>query len=254
MSKKIPFKFDYDLVAKNELLSQALLCSSIIISLLVIAAANCNYSFCKGASPQFFISLNSFLAVCYFLSDVFSNYLFQSAEAKRRDDFFDNSLNTKLAEETSEEYFTNEHIRPSITKLGVNSFENSFFTKSIAKKMFLPMFWKSILIFLLFLAVALFTNNQWLTFILQFALPFTIIQQTFRLYIFRKRVDHVFQNFQRIFSTAKHQYQEQLIIHNVTSYETALAWACIKLDSKRFNEMNPDLSIKWENIKQRLSL
>ncbi|MBS1508195.1 MAG: ABC transporter ATP-binding protein [Bacteroidetes bacterium] len=254
MSKKVPYNTDYELVEKNESLSQFILYSSILVSLLGIFIEKSNLPYFKGVSTQVFISINSFLSICYYLSDIASNYLFQSAEAKRRNDFFDNSLNTKLSEEISEEYFTNEHIAPGITKLGVNSFENSFFTKSIAKEMFKPMLLKSISVLLVFIAIALFTDSSWLAFALQFALPFTIVHQTIRLYIFRKRVEYVFQNFQQIFSSAHPNHHQQLIIHNVASYETSLAWACIKLDSKLFNKMNGELSEKWQNIKQRLNL
>lgn len=254
MSKKVPYKTDYDLVEKNEQLSLSILFVSVAVSLFAIISEKCNIPFCKTIPAHFFVAANSFLAVCYFLSDIVSNYLFQSAETKRRKDFFDNSLNTKLAEETSEEYFTNDNISHGNLKLGVNSFENSFFTMSIAKKMFMPMFGKSVIFFLLFLAVALFVEHNWLYFILQLALPFTIFQQTFRLYIFRKRVQQVFENFQQIFSATQDQYKHQLIMHNVTTYETTLAWACIKLDSKIFNEMNPELSTKWKEIKNRLNL
>src|SRR5690606_3146198 len=70
-------------------------------------------------------SLICLFSVAYFLSDIISNYLFQLAEAKRRDDFFDNSLKTNYSEVNSNEYFTNDDISPGIKKMGINCFENS---------------------------------------------------------------------------------------------------------------------------------
>ncbi len=175
------------------------------------------------------------------------------AEVKRRDDFFDNSLNTQLAEATSTGYYSNEHINPGLLKMGVNSFENSFFSKAVSGKMLKPMLKKSALLLILFLALAL-TNKELLTIALQLALPFTIILQTIRLFLYNKRMKDIFKNYQTIFSATTDGKKEQLIIHNMTSYETTLSWACIKLDSKLFDEMNDDLTIKWEEIKQRYNI
>ena len=211
MSQKVPYKTDYNLVEKNEMLSQSILWTSVIISAITLIASK------------------------FDVSDIVGNYLFHLAETKRREDFFDNSLNTQLAENNSEKYFSNESLNQGIIKMGVNSFENSFFSKSVSKKMLTPMLIKSALVLALFLALALFTDREILTTALQLALPFTILLQTIRLFLYNKRMKDVFKTYQRIFSSTVDTKKEYLIISNMTNYETILSWACIKLDSKRFD-------------------
>lgn len=254
MTKVVPYKKDFDLVSLVEKISNAILWSSVVISIATIIIS---YSEIQKSTAENLTSIlnavNCVFAVSYFLSDIISNYLFQLAEAKRRDDFFDNSLNTNLSEENSNKYFTNDNTNAGIKKLGVNCFENSFFTKSIATKMLMPMIIKSIIVFFLFLILAI-TNNHLFTAALQIALPYTIIQQTIRLSVFHSRVESICKGFQRIFSTNNKKTIEQAIIHNVTSYEATLSWACIKLDSKLFNKMNDELSEKWNKIKTKCNI
>mgnify|MGYP003472872438 CR=1 FL=1 len=254
MTKVVPYKKDFDLVSMVEKISNVILWSSVVVSTATIIISYSGTQQLTGVNLTLILnSVNCFFAVAYFLSDIISNYLFQLAEAKRRDDFFDNSLNTNLSIENSNKYFTNDNVNTGIKKLGVNCFENSFFTKSIAKEMLMPMIIKSIIVFLLFLVLAI-SNNHLFTAALQIALPYTIIQQTFRLFVFRNRVENVCKGFQRIFSTNNKKTVMQSISHNVTSYETTLAWACIKLDSKLFDKMNDDLSVKWNKIKNKYNI
>ncbi|MBW6484159.1 MAG: hypothetical protein K0B10_14005 [Vicingaceae bacterium] len=255
MAKQVPYRKDFDLVSVIELISTCILWGSVLVSVSTIVFFYLDIEQITGEKlVKILNSINCFLAVSYFISDIICNYLFQLAESKRRDDFFDNSLQTNLCEENSQEYFTNDNINPGIKKMGVNCFENSFFTKSIATAMLKPMVIKAITVFLLFLFLALFTDNRLLTIALQLALPYTIIQQTIRLFVFRNRVMAVCKHFQTIFSSTNKRKITQAIIHNVTSYEAALSWACIKLDSKLFNRMNGKLSEKWNKIKSKYNI
>lgn len=251
MTKVVPYKNDYALVERNELLSQIILWTSVSISVTTLIISRADVSFCKETTISLLNTINCFLAVVYFVSDIVANYLFQLAETKRREDFFDNSLNTQLAEATSEGYFSNEHLSPGILKMGVNNFENSYLSKTVASRMLKPMLIKSAMVVALFLALALFTDREILTTALQLVFPFTIIQQTIRLFLYQKRISGVFKHYLIIFGSTSDDKKEQLIIHNMTSYETTLSWACIKLNSKVFNKVNEELTPKWEAMKQK---
>lgn len=254
MTKVVPYKKDFDLVSLVDKISNSILWSSVVASIATIIIS---YSKIEQTTENILTTvLNSiicFLAVSYFLSDIISNYLFQKAEAKRRDDFFDNSLNTSHSEENSNEYFTNDNITPSIKKMGVNCFENSFFTKSVSAKMLKPMIINSIVVFLLFLILAI-TNNHLFVTALQIALPYTIIQQTIRLFVFHNRIENICKRFRQIFTTHNKKTITKSILHNVSSYETTLSWACIKLDSKLFDKMNDELSENWNKIKTKCNI
>jgi len=86
------------------------------------------------------------------------------------------------------------------------------------------------------------------------ALPFTILLQSIRLFLYNKRMKDVFKIYQRIFSSTVNEKKENLIISNMTNYETVLSWACIKLDSKLFEKMNDDLSAQWEDLKKKYNI
>ena len=131
MSQKVPYKTDYNLVEKNEMLSQSILWTSVIISAITLIASKFDVPISKEIELDYFDRIICFLSVMYFFSDIVGNYLFHLAETKRREDFFDNSLNTQLAENNSEKYFSNESLNQGIIKMGVNSFENLFQNKCL---------------------------------------------------------------------------------------------------------------------------
>jgi hypothetical protein len=203
------------------------------------------------------ITLNSFtciFALAYFTLNIAFNYFFQQAEVIRRKDFIDNSLGTKLSEKNSVGYYSNESNSTGIVKLGLNCFENSLFTSTIVTKMLFPMWRKTAIVLVGFLCLALFTNNRTLTTVLQLALPLTIIQQSIKLYIFRNSVKRIYEEFYTIFSSTSGIHLQNLIIRNVISYESTLAWGAVLVDSKIYDEVNPELSLVWDDIKTRLNL
>lgn len=203
------------------------------------------------------LTLNSFtciFALGYFTLNIAFNYFFQQAEVVRRKDFIDNSLGTKLSEKNSVGYYSNDSNSTGIVKLGLNCFENSLFTSTIVTKMLLPMWRKTAIVFIGFLCLALFTDNRTLTTVLQLALPLTIIQQSIKLYIFRNSIKRIYDEFYTIFSSTEGTHQQNLIIRNVISYESTLSWGAVLVDSKIYNEVNPELSMVWEDIKTRLNI
>lgn len=254
MARKVPFFADYKNIGKLSTVSDWMLWLSVAAAALSLAIEWNLVADPTGVWQQFLNAVSCFLALTYFTSDLLVNYLFQCAEGHRRNDFFDNGLNTILANQISQDYFTNDTISAGMYKMGVNGFENSFFTLNIAKRYLKGMVVKSAMVFVIFLIAALFGGNRVLIVVLQLALPLTIIQQTVRLLIFKNRVEQVYEYFKRIFQLPKGDQQDHLLIHNVTNYETALAWASIKLPDDIFDEMNPILTMQWENIKQRLNI
>ena len=113
---------------------------------------------------------------------------------------------------------------------------------------------KSIIIFLVFISLAVFTNQAFIITVLQWVLPYTIIQRTIRLFVFKERIREVFNRFQTIYTTINANDRNEPILYNTTTYETILSWACIKLDSKTFDKMNPSLSTQWTALKTRYNI
>jgi hypothetical protein len=254
MAKKVPFFADYKTIGRISTVSDWTLWLAVISALVSLSIDLKIFKDLSGKIQHYSNIVSCFLAVVYFTIDMLTNYLFQCAEAHRRNDFFDNSLNTVLADENTEEYFTNDNVAASIYKLGVNGFENSFFTLNISSRALKGMVVKSTVVFFIFLTVALFAGERILLVVLQLALPLTIIQQTIRMLVFKNRIEQVHENFKRIFAMSPGDKQDNLLIHNVTNYETTLAWASIKLPNNLFNKMNGKLSLQWTAIKNRLNI
>lgn len=254
MARTVPFFADYKTIGILGTTAEYFLWISVTTSVAGLTIEHKIVTDSTGNLQSFLTGMSGLLAVLYFLIDLLSNYLFQCAEIHRRNDLFDNGLNTVLANQNSQNYFTNDNLPPSVYKLGVNTFENSFFTQAIARKFLQSMIIKSAIVLIAILCVTIFGGNRLLLNVLQLTLPFTIIQQTARLLILKNRVEAIHENFKRIFQLNRGDKQDSLLIHNITSYEAALAWASIKLPDEIFSKMNRALSAQWNLIKQRLNI
>jgi hypothetical protein len=254
MTRSVPFDIDYKGLSKVDTSFMWLLTISAIVSIAIFIIDSMQAFPEKACIIAILNIISCVIAVSYFIADTIFSYLFQSAEANRRNDFFDNSLNTQIADKNSFGYFSNDTMAPGILKLGVNSFENSFFTKNVASEMLHGKVKICIVMVLIYIVVSLSGDRSLVVLFLQLALPFTLIQKTIRLFVLRNRVEDVFTKFQTIFSSAKEDNKAGLILHNATSYETALAWGGIQTDDDIFHKLNPQLSIEWETIKDRYGL
>jgi hypothetical protein len=254
MPRSVPFQLDFKTVEKVANFNGTMLIISMVLSILSLLY---DQGIVGVPSPKTQIAFTSFIcavSVLYFIIDIVINYSFQLAETKRRYDLIDNSFNTNFADERSEGYFTNDNIVAGIYKLGINCFENSLFTFRVAQKMVPGKFIKAMVVVMLFLVIALTGNNKWLTSVLQLALPLTVLQQAIRVLYFKMYIHNIYEDFKRIFSITNTDIRDSLLIKNVIAYETTLAWATIKLDSKIFNSLNDKVSQDWDNLKIKLNI
>lgn len=250
MRKIVPFSVNYLTLKKISLAGSLILYTSAMLSLLIILNEKLQPSN-KDYLGMVFNSLLSFFSLAYFIQDLLHNYLFQLSEVHRRNDFIDNSFSTTLCDKNSEGYFTNDNLISGVYKLGVNCFENSFFTKAVSLAMIPALLIKSIIIILLFILIVLFTDRQTIIVLMQVALPLTILQQSVRLIVLHFRINSIYKQFKFIFTTNSPEIRDSYIITNVINYESTIAWAGISLDSKKFDKLNDSLTQEWEGIKIR---
>ena len=156
MTRKVPHDKIYKIVDNLSEKLNWILIASTLISILVVVLNNFDSSINKKISMISLIIL-AFLAIVFFIIDIIKNHISHRAELQRKNDFIDNSLKTKLADSNSKGYFTNEEVNSGINKLGVNCFENSFFTKSISSKMLKKQLIYTIVIWFVVLLVILTT-------------------------------------------------------------------------------------------------
>ncbi|AZJ36647.1 hypothetical protein [Tenacibaculum singaporense] len=248
MTRKVPYQKSYDFVNKiNSTLSIILiLTTTISIAILVLDKLETPHKFTHILNVVLVI-----LSVSYFILEILQRHLFHEAEFERKNDFIDNGLKLKLSEENSSGYFNNDDLKKGVYKLGVNCFESSFFTKSITKKMLKKHLIQAGIIFLLIFTLIFTVANNLLIQILLLALPYSILNDTLKLYRLYKNTDTVFKHFTYIFNTSKKGKLDYLILNNIINYEKSLSRAAILLDNKIFKKMNNDLSIKWNELKEK---
>jgi len=258
MEKIVPHESFYAKIKGLKKISSICLYISALISFFILIVGKFNFclnaTFNEALIIKLLNALLAFFSVSYFVLDVFLNDLFLKAELNRKKGLIDNSLNSRLSDKQSQGYFSNDTISFGLYKFGVNSFENSFFSKKISERMINKMIFKSGFILVLFLLVVFFTENEIITVIAKISLPFTIIHQTVRLLIYNKHIAAVFERYKDIFSNTDKSELNAPLLDNVLNQEMTNAWARTALDSNLYTEMNSDLSLEWEEIKKERDL
>jgi hypothetical protein len=254
MNKVVPHSTNYKTNWKVGGFASFLLYTAALISIVALINDKADLFESKELINKNLNSTLAILAILYFLLDLVHNYLFHQAELNRKNDFVDNSFQTKLADENSQGYFSNDSFPSGIYKLGVNGFENSFFTKAVSSKMIIPSVIKSLVILILILLVVFFTDQTVLVAVVQIALPFIIFQQTIRLILFHSQIKNIVDNYKHIFDAVNTANRDALIVSNVINYEKSLSWSGIQLDSKLFDKLNPKLTHDWEALKVKYNI
>jgi hypothetical protein len=244
----VPFKVNFELIKKIDRgLTYILYLSAVLGVILLILL-----KFLTRETDHYSEKINYLvgsLSLFYFIGDLIKKFLLQLAEQRRRKDFIDNSLNTNLADFKSEGYYSNDEFDVGIYKMGVNCFENSFFSMSISAKMIWSSVITSTIILSLFITLVMTTDKITVATFLQFALPYSLLQQTIILIIYYFQINSIFNYFKLLFSSAQESKRDLLLIHNVINYESTISWAGVILNDRLFHKNNNDLSAKWEIIK-----
>ena len=252
MAKYNPYKSSFDQAKSFEKYSQYILWLSTII--LAIAFTVKVYDKNLLYISEFLNSLNCFFIISYPVLTFISEYFFYDASNQKRVDFIDNSFDSSYSDDHSIEYYTNENIANGIYKMAVNSFENSFFTYHIASEMTKNKWLKNLLFAVLILTFAIFGFNNAFILLVQLTLPILLFQEALNHTLFVYRINRVLKNFRRLFNDLKEtndiKSKRPEILLNVLEYETILSSGGILLDSKVYQEMNPELSKKWEQLKK----
>lgn len=247
MTRKVPHKINYDLTS---LITQVQFWFIIIGSILSLLSL---FSITEIIKEMIDKSI-CVISILYFISEILFNNFFIKAEQHRIDDLIDNSLNSKIADENSENYYTNDNVKQSVYKLGVNGFENTFFTKNVVRKMINNQWPLFISIVCLYLVSIFFVEKKVLVIVFQLLLPLYVIKDFIQLNLFKIRIEKIYNCYKQVFTSTKKAERESIIINNIISYEKLLSSYYIQVDSKIFNKMNNKLSIDWISIKKKYNI
>ena len=111
-----------------------------LLILLNIVPEICKKVIWKNLDKEVMFFVINYLIIILFcasfiVSILVEYYLIPTAESRRRSDYFENSFHYNFQLDKSIDYFTNDKIVPGVYKMGVNLFQNLFFTTSVTKKM-----------------------------------------------------------------------------------------------------------------------
>ncbi len=256
MAQYNPYKGSFEQAKSFSKYAERVLWVSTIM--LIIAFGIKTYNETWTEYSELISNINCFFIISYAILSFISDYIFYNAGIQRREDFIDNSFSTTIAEERSSGYYTNENIAVGIFKMAVNGFENSLFTYNIANKMTVSLWLKNIVIAILILTFAIFGYNSAFILLIQLTLPILLLQQAVKHTLFVYRIKRVFENYRRLFNSLKNEpdskFKRPEIILNVLDYETTLTYGAILLDSKIYDDLNPELSTKWNKMKQEYNI
>lgn len=181
-------------------------------------------------------------------------YLSPRAENKRREDFFSKAYDVRLADETTEGYYNNGFHDP-LKRAAAQALENSFFSKSIARKM-LVRERATFVIYVVVWLVAVFNRSTDISIVVamsQLILGEQILGRWFRLEWLRYQFEQTYNVLYALFvnEPRKELFEAQALAH-ITKYETAKSKVGITLSQKIFDENNESLSADWMRISGEL--
>jgi hypothetical protein len=213
-----------------------------------------------GLSDDFDVvnAVATVFGIAYIAVEIVANAKFFQGGRKKRLDLVDHAFDTNMSGEKSVGYFNAGGARSGIYRLGVLTFENSLFTSEVAKSQLFSKWLFSSILCTTFFFYASMGNKEKFNLIIQLAATGIFIHETIRFQLYSNRMSSIYACFLTLFNTLKTQADKSSmdgeIIKNVLEYEATHAWACVLLSTKNFNKLNPDLSLRWEDLKQQYEI
>lgn len=197
------------------------------------------------------------LLIGNFIWDQYINNYFDDIENIRKKDFIDNSFGTKKSLENSNGYYSNDEQKYGIKKMGVNLFENCYFTSNISKIMVTKRLKNDIIIcILLFISLAIKFTLGYSAIIpmIQIILSKEFLLESYNLRIYNKQINTILTELCNFYSSINKKAIKELepeLIGILVRYEGILSSHKIILDDDIFNENNERLSKEWAKLKNK---
>ncbi|MBZ2188486.1 hypothetical protein K8B33_05225 [Alcanivorax sp. JB21] len=185
-----------------------------------------------------------------------SYYFIPFAERQRRKQLLSNALSIPLTDEETNKYYNNK-LDPNIFKLGANVMENAFFGKHICERMLVVERVKIFGYLAVWLFVTIYRGSD-LGLVLavsQILFASEILFKWVKLEILRVRNERVYEALYSLYlHNSGNTLVEAGILDSFAEYEAAKASAAVKLSTKVFNNMNRELTQRWERVRSKLNV
>ena len=175
------------------------------------------------------------------------------AEKKRRYDALDNSFGSAFSLQNSKEYFTNDEVEFGINKLGVNLFQNVFYTTRLSDKMMTSYIVKSSIFGVVFFIMAIYglKNSPIMLPIFQFLFSAVIFGDLVKFLLFHRENNRILDELIVGFQT---ELNKTTILKEYLDYETNISWGQILICDKLFDKYDKTLEGEWQKLKQKFNI
>lgn len=191
------------------------------------------------------------------VSNITSLYLARRAQNKRMTHLISNSFGVSLDDEETNLYYNNTQ-NPSVTRLGINVFENSLFSKTTASKMVVGERIKNAVYIVLTVVLIINRNTslELLAIIAQTLLTTTILTNWIKLEIIKHGFETIYDACRVLFlnPAPREDLFTSQVLDIVMRYEILKASMGVNLSSAIFRKINTETTAEWERIKTRLEL
>jgi hypothetical protein len=196
--------------------------------------------------------------VFFFLSQAQRYYWLARAENERRRALLTNALGVPLSHEDTHLYYNNPYA-PSLSRLGANVLENTFFSSEVTKSMLCRCRLQSgiyLSIWIIFFAVRN-SDYQLLIVVTQLVFSAEILASWINLEILHRRFEICFEKLKALFRlngnlTSPSSIAE--ILDVIISYESAKSATGVLLDESTFLEINKPLTERWNRMRVDLGI
>lgn len=251
MNRRVPYEKYFKTAKKFSSIQKIFFSLSFIVSVIMPFFSD---KFTEVTKVGTFIS-SAFL-IALFILDYLVKYNQNRGENLRREDFWDNSFGTKLNENPTELYYTNDNIGFGLQKCIYNICENTVHSLNTTNVMMKQSLQKLIIlgsILFIFIFIGLFNNTLGLI-ILQIFLSKYIVVDFLDLMAYKKQLEYVKEKIKDLLASNINpdsiDYQIK-VIYSLLVYECNISHLNILLDSKIFDKYNEEISKEWNEFKKR---
>lgn len=198
------------------------------------------------------------MILCYTVLNLLNKFYFSPhADNKRRQQLLSNSFEVALITEKTNLYYNNK-LPASIKKLGANILENTLFTMRISSKMLWDNSVVSAIYFSAWVILVIYrgTSLEMILLITQVVFAGGVLEHLLSLIVLRFKTEHIHDELYNIFLLKNNDSLliESRIINCFSTYEATKSLCSVKLSSRIFKRINPQVSQEWDAIKEILNL
>jgi len=251
-----PLRESFKLAKRIDSIAFKILVLSAFLTLLSFIVNNYITSLKEWA--EILSNANTVIIIIFALLKFAVNYIIFHTSFDKRSDFVDNSFGTNYSSNKSNKYYNNDTIENGILRMGANSFESCFFTYNLAIKDLRNKWVINIILAIIILSLAVQGYNTVLNMLLQLTLPIHLISDAINHSVFCLRIKNILDSFCRLYNDLKDNditsKKEPEIILTVLNYETTLSTFNLLISESLYEKHNPQLSEKWEKLKEQYNL